>query len=153
MSTPKNITITAGAPSTTAGPTTTTTIVPPPQTYTGTADKFLGCFSGAIGDDVFQVNLGTDGWWHFYIQGCSLFSTETVALHDPPGGPVADAFQAPGGKKCAMDILRTNGSVIQSTPYYTDRVGPLADTGGWIFLNSNSKWPDEVQWRITCIPV
>lgn len=149
----QNITIAAGAPSTTAAPTTTTTLVPPPIVATGSADKTLGCFSGAVGDDAYQVTLGADGWWDFYLQGCSLFSTESVALHDPPGGHFGDAFQAPTGKKCRMDIERADGSVIKTTPYYTNLVGSLADTGGLIFITSDSAWPNSTKWRITCIAV
>lgn len=156
VSSPQSITITAGSPSTTAGPTTTTTVVPPPLVYTGTADKFWGCFSGPAGDDAYTIDLGTDGWWDFYLQGCTTLATETVVLHDPPGAPVGDAFRAPSGRQCAMNIERTNGSVLASTPYYTDRVAPVADTGGWIFIQSDPplvSWPTAITWRITCIAI
>ena len=155
-SAPQSITITSGSPSTTAGPTTTTTIVPPPIVVTGSADKFWGCFSGAAGDDAYEVDLGADGWWDFYFQGCSTLATETVVLHDPPGGPFGDAFRAPTGRQCAMNIERPNGAVVATTSYYTDRVAPLYDTGGWIFMQSDPPlvpWPPVITWRITCIAV
>ena len=55
-----------------------------------------------------------------------------------------------------MNIERTNGSVLASTPYYTDRVAPIADTGGWIFIQSDPplvSWPTAITWRITCIAI
>jgi hypothetical protein len=121
--------------------------------YTGTADKTAGCYSGAVGDDTFHQVLGTDGYWDFYFQGCSAFATETVALDDPPGGPFANAFESPTGYKCKMSIDGTS----DSTGYYTDQIGSVADTGGLIFLSSantfTSNWNSPTTWRINCIPV
>ena len=57
------------------------------------------------------MTLG-DGWWHFYFQGCSLGSSESVALADPPGGPSANAYKAPTNYHCRMELL--NGT----TPVY-----------------------------------
>ena len=145
-------TTTAPATTTTAAPTTTTTttVAPlPTLTYTGVADKTAGCFSGLGGNDDEQVTLGTDGWWYFGFQGCSLGSTETVALIDPAGGPSADAFKAPTGYQCKLEIVGT----ADSTAYFTDKVSSGADTGGLIFLSSSSAWPNTSTWQITCAPV
>lgn len=134
---------------TTAAPTTTTsTTAPlPTLTYTGTADKTAGCYSGLLGDDTFEQSLGTDGWWHFGFQGCTLFSTETVALIDPAGGPTGDAFQAPTGYQCRFEIVGTS----DATGYVTNQIGNVADTGGLIFLESSSSWSSPTTWKITCI--
>lgn len=143
-------TTTTTEPPTTTSTTTTTTAPPlPVLEYTGVADKFLGCYSGAAGDDTFHQVLGSDGYWDFYFQGCSLFSTETVALDDPPGGPFANAFEAPTGYECKFSIDGTS----DGTGYYTTQVGTVADTGGLIFLESSSEWSSPTTWRITCIPV
>lgn len=44
-----------------------------------------------------------------------------------------------------------------STGYYTDQIGSVADTGGLIFLSSantfTSNWNSPTTWRINCIPV
>lgn len=133
-------------------PTTTTTTTAPPLptlTYTGTAGKTLGCFSGAGGNDSFHVDLGDDGWWDFYFQGCSLGATETVALWDPLGGPVADAFQSPTGYACMMSIDGTS----DHTGWFVDSVTDFgnADTGGLIFLSSTNAWPNSTGWTVTCM--
>lgn len=130
------------------GPVPTTPTNPPlPEiVVTGTADKTAGCFSGAGGNDSFAKTLGTDGWWDFYFQGCSIGATETVALWDPLGGPTADAFQAPTGYACKMSIDGTG----DETSWYTHSVGSVADTGGLIFLSSTNAWPNETHWTITC---
>ena len=91
--------------------------------------------------------LGTDGWWHFGFQGCTLFATETVALIDPAGGPTGDAFQAPTGYQCRFEIVGTS----DATGYATDQLGNVADTGGLIFLESSSSWSSPTTWKITCI--
>ena len=142
--TPTTVSTTA-APTTTS--TTTTTAPLPTLTYTGTADKTAGCYSGLLGDDTFEQSLGTDGWWHFGFQGCTLFSTETVALIDPAGGPTGDAFQSPTGYQCRFEIVGTS----DATGYVTNQIGNVADTGGLIFLESSSSWSSPTTWKITCI--
>jgi len=144
---PPATTTTTTSTSTTTTSTTTTTIPLPPLQYTGVADKSVGCYSGLLGDDTFEQALGADGWWHFGFQGCSLFSTETVALIDPAGGPTGDAFRAPTGYKCRFAIVGTS----DGTGYFTDNVGSAADTGGLIFLESSSEWSSPTTWRIDCI--
>ncbi len=122
----------------------------PPITATGTATKSVGCFSGAGGDDQFLVTLG-DGWWHFYFQGCSLGSSESVALADPPGGPSANAYKAPTNYHCRMELL--NGTTpVYDTGWVSDPINGIADTGGLIFIGT-SAYPNgygDMNWRITC---
>lgn len=134
-----------------SGGTTTTTAPLPTLTYSGNVDKLVGCFSGAGGDDSVQQVLGTDGWWDFTFQGCSLGATESVALWDPPGGHSSDGFQAPTGYQCKMSIDGTP----DETPYRTNSMAPAGtpDSGGLIFLESSAAWPDTTTWRITCIDV
>ena len=122
----------------------------PPITATGTATKSVGCFSGAGGGDQFLVTLG-DGWWHFYFQGCSLGSSESVALADPPGGPSANAYKAPTNYHCRMELL--NGTTpVYDTGWVSDPINGIADTGGLIFIGT-SAYPNgygDMNWRITC---
>lgn len=148
---PTTVAPTTAAPTTTSTTTstTTTTVAPlPTLVYTGTATKSLGCYGGLVtGNDRFEQDLGTDGWWDFGFQGCG--GTESVALIDPSGGPTGNAFEAPTGYQCTMSIDGTS----DSTNYFTTKVGSAADTGGLIFLSSSSSWPSTTTWRITCIPV
>ncbi|MCB0978704.1 MAG: twin-arginine translocation signal domain-containing protein [Acidimicrobiales bacterium] len=140
-----------------AGSTTEPTEPPKPQiTAQGTADKTLGCFSGAVGDDVFMPSLG-DGWWHFYFQGCSLFSTESVALHDPPGGPFANAYEPPTGYKCKMNLTAPGdpSTVRYTTGYVSNPINGIADTGGWVFIGT-AAYPNgygDMGWQIICDPI
>jgi len=99
-----------------------------------------------LGDDE-QINLGADGWWDFGFQGCTAFETETVALIDPVGGPTGDAFQAPTGYECSMDV---DGDTAGP---YTNQIGGTADTGGKIFINSSHAYPNTTSWTITCNPL
>jgi hypothetical protein len=147
-------TTTTTIPPTTTTTSTTTTTVPllAPLVYTGVAERSVGCFSGAFGttNTASQV-LGTDGWWNFRFNGCNLGSTETIALNEGgAGSPFADEFKAPTGYKCRMSI----DSTTDVTPYYTVQIGAVADTGGLIFWNSATDWPDgDITWRITCVDV
>jgi hypothetical protein len=102
-----------------------------------------------LGDDVFHVDMGADGWWDFGFQGCTTFSTETVALTDPIGAQFADSFKSPTGYKCKLSIDGTS----DSTGFYTNQVGSIADTGGLIFLSSSSAWSSPTTWRVTCVPL
>lgn len=142
---------TGGGSSTTAPPTTPTTEAPQPLEpfeVSGTADKTVGCFSGLLGDDNQEVNLGSDGWWNFGFQGCSLGATETVALLGV-APHVADGFKAPTGYECKLAIAGTS----DETPWYTNQIGSTADTGGKVFLSSSSAWPNTTTWTITCRPL
>ena len=124
--------------------TTTTTTAPPPQlVYTGTADKNIGCYSGVGGDDKFDQALGSDGHWSFYFQGCTAFSTETVAFDAQHG---VTNFVAPTGYQCRMSIDGTS----DATGWWTN---PHSSPGGTIFLSSSSTWPDVAGWTITCDPL
>lgn len=127
---------------------------PEPIVASGTATKTAFCFSGAGGDDQFLVPLG-DGWWHFYFQGCG--GTESVALADPPGGPGANAYQAPTGYRCRMVVTNSYGS--HDTGWVTDPINGIADTGGLIFIGTG-QFPDNgfassaaTTWQITCEPI
>ncbi len=125
----------------------------PPITASGLAQKTVGCFSGAGGNDQFLVPLGDDGWWHFYFQGCSLASTESVALADPPGGPSANAYQAPTNYRCKMELLQGT-TPVYDTGWVTDPINGIADTGGYIFIGT-AAYPNgygDMGWRITCEP-
>ena len=122
--------------------------------YNGTAQKSLGCFSGAFGTtNQFAITLGTDGWWNFYFQGCSTGSTESVALA-AISPHVADAFQPPTGYKCKFQLL--NGvTVLYDTGYVTNPINGTADTGGVIFIGT-AAYPDgygNMPWRIICDPI
>lgn len=122
--------------------------------YNGTAQKSLGCFSGAFGTtNQFAVTLGTDGWWNFYFQGCSLGSTESVALR-ALSPHAADAFQPPTGYKCKFQLV--NGpTVLYDTGYVTNPINGIADTGGVIFIGV-ADYPNgfgDMAWRIICDPI
>ena len=144
-------------------PAPTTTIAPQTIEVTGSVYKTLGCYGGVTDtSDRFLEQLGTDGWWHFYFQGC--VGSESVALYDPLPIPFADAFHAPTGKKCQMTLERTNGSIIATTKWYGPNtptpapiadIGPVADTGGWVFILGGAfkSWPSTMVWRITCTDV
>jgi hypothetical protein len=123
-----------------------------PITVEGTATKSVGCFGGAGSNDQFLTTLGTDGWWHFYFQGCGL--TESVALADPIGGPTANAYQPPTGYRCKMQLI-SGGSVVYDTGYVSDPINGIADTGGYVFIGT-SAYPNGIgnmSWKITCDPV
>ena len=130
------------------GATTTTAPPLPDLVYTGTATKTVGCFSGVGGDDRYQVAMGDDGWWNFYFQGCSLASSETVALWGVSGPHFTDAFQSPTGYACMMSIDGT----ADHTGWLLDSVTNVgnADTGGLIFIASTNAWPNQTNWTITC---
>ena len=119
----------------------------------GPADKTLGCYSGALGDDRFYTALGTDGYFGFMFQGCSLGNTESVAL-DVLNTPVGDAYKAPTGYRCRFEII-SGGSSVYNSGYLNDPINGIADTGGVIFV-SPAQFPNglgTVNWRITCDPL
>lgn len=125
-----------------------------PIVVSGTAAKSSGCFSGATigGDDRFFTNLGDDGWFGFYFQGCTLFNTESVAL-DVQSTPIADAFQPPTGYRCRMTVSNSGGTF--DTGWLNDPINGIADTGGVIFIGTGN-FPDSsgsTNWQITCEPV
>lgn len=123
-----------------------------PITAEGTATKTLGCFGGAGSNDQFITPLGADGWWHFYFQGCG--ATESVALADPAGGPVANAYQPPTGYKCKMQLISST-TVVVDTGYVTDPINGIADTGGYVFIGTGT-YPNgygNMSWKIICDPV
>ena len=135
--------------------------VPPlPQiSVSGTATKTLtlGCFSGAGGDDQWLQALGGDGWWHFYFQGCSAGNTESVALADPPGGPVGNAYEPPTGYKCKFNLTAPGdpSTVRYSTGYVTNPINGIADTGGVVFIGT-AAYPNgygNMGWNIICDPL
>ncbi len=106
----------------------------------------MGCFTGAFGTtNRFEQTLGSDGYWDFYFQGCN--GTESVALYDPAGGRVGDAFKSPTGYKCQLTIDGTS----DGTAYHTDQIGAVADTGGLVIINRSSAWPGSAGWTINCI--
>ncbi|MBX7161483.1 MAG: hypothetical protein K1X95_14430 [Acidimicrobiia bacterium] len=126
----------------------------PQITANGTATKTPGlkCFSGAGGDDQFEVSLG-DGWWHFYFQGCAFSNSESVILADPPGGPSDNAYQPPTGYQCRMLVTGTSGTY--DTGWVADPINGIADTGGVVFIGPGGTfWGlGNVTWQITCDPI
>lgn len=124
-----------------------------PIVVSGTADKTLGCFSGALGDDRFYTTLGDDGWWGFMFQGCSTGNTETVAL-DIGSTPPSDAFRPPTGYRCKMTVSNAGGTF--DTGWLDDPINGIADTGGIIFIGT-ADFPDNggntADWQITCEPI
>lgn len=126
-------------------------------TAQGTADKTAGCFSGAGGDDSWAIDLG-DGWWDFAFQGCSLGSTESVALWDPPGGhALGNCYKAPTGYKCKFNLTAPGdpSTVRYTTGYVTDPIDGGPDTGGWVFIGT-AAYPNgfgDMGWQIICDPI
>ena len=116
-----------------------------------TATKTLGCFGGAGSNDQFITPLGADGWWHFYFQGCG--ATESVALADPAGPPVANTYQPPTGYKCKMQLI-SSATVVLDTGYVANPINGIADTGGYVFIGTGA-YPNgygNMSWRSTTDP-
>lgn len=150
------LTLTIGALALTACPTAPggggtppPTTVLPTLTYTGTATKSLGCFSGLTGSDTWnQVlgSVGSSGQWNFGFQGCTALATESVAFIEGPGN-LGQNYVAPDGYLCRFSI---DGTSDATTWWATSAPGGSA--GGTIFLESSSAWPTNTGWTITCIP-
>ncbi len=120
------------------------------------AEKTSGCYSGAGGNDQFQATFGSGGVWNFFFQGCSLFSTESVALAGIPGPNFTNAYEPPPGYKCKMILHNGNsGAQIYDTGYVSNPINGSADTGGVIFITP-AQFPDgqdKVCVVIKCDPV
>lgn len=120
------------------------------------AEKTLGCYSGAGGNDQFQATFGSGGVWNFFFQGCSALSTESVALAGIPGPNIANAYEPPPGYKCKMILHNGNsGDQIYDTGYVSNPINGMADTGGVVFIGT-ADFPDgqnKVCVVIQCDPV
>ena len=120
------------------------------------AEKTLDCYSGAGGNDQFQATFGSGGVWNFFFQGCSLFSTESVALAGIPGPNFTNAYEPPPGYKCKMILHNGNsGAQIYDTGYVSNPINGFADTGGVLFITL-AQFPDgqnKVCVVIQCDPV
>ena len=120
------------------------------------AEKTLDCYSGAGGNDQFQATFGSGGVWNFFFQGCSAFSTESVALAGIPGPNFTNAYEPPPGYKCKMILHNGNsGAQIYDTGYVSNPINGFADTGGVIFITL-AQFPDgqnKVCVVIQCDPV